>query len=311
MKRFTLAACLLFGFALCLMAQSETAWSAMKRPLNFFLVNDMGRNGYYDQKPIAQLMGQMAEEIGPECVVAVGDVHHFWGVASTQDPLWMTNYEQIYTHPELMIPWYPALGNHEYRGSTQAVLDYAHVSRRWMMPARNYTKRLESDGVTLRLVVLDTTPLIARYREETDTYPDAAQQDATRQMAWLDSVLTRAAEDWVVVVGHHPIYAETPKSESERSDMQAVLDPVLRRHRVDLYVAGHIHNFQHVRKAGSPIDYVVNSSASLARKVKPVEGTVYCSPEPGFSVVDADKQTLSLHFIDKTGRVLHSVVRRH
>ena len=51
------------------------------------------------------------------------------------DPLWMTNYELIYSHPELMIDWFPLLGNHEYRGNTQAVLDYSNISRRWTMPA--------------------------------------------------------------------------------------------------------------------------------------------------------------------------------
>ena len=32
---------------------------------NFYIANDLGRNGYYDQKPIAELMGVMAEEVGP------------------------------------------------------------------------------------------------------------------------------------------------------------------------------------------------------------------------------------------------------
>ena len=70
------------------------------------------------------------------------------------DPLWMTNYELIYSHPELQIPWYPILGNHEYRGNTQAVLDYSNVSRRWQMPARYYSKVFEEDGATLRVVFI-------------------------------------------------------------------------------------------------------------------------------------------------------------
>lgn len=86
----------------------------------------------------------------------------------------------------------------------------------------------------------------------------------------------------IVVIGHHPIYAETPKDNSERSDMQKRLDPILRKHKVDIYACGHIHNFQHIRVPGSDIDYVVNTSASLSRKVKAVEGTQFCSPEPGF-----------------------------
>ena len=209
-----------------------------------------------------------------------------------------------------MLPWYPVLGNHEYRGNTQAVLDYAGVSRRWMMPARYYTKVFEEDGFSLRLVWLDTTPLISKYRSD-DKYADAALQNDTLQLAWADSVLASSREDWVVVMGHHPVYAHTYKEESERADLQQRLDPILRRHHVDMYVCGHIHNFQHLRVDGSDLDYVVNSAASLSRVPEAVEGTVFCSAEPGFSILSADSLTLTLRMIDGHGRVLHAVERRH
>lgn len=299
------------------MAQDSTAgadatktWKGMKRELNFFMANDTGRNGHYDQKPIASLMGRMAEVIGPECVFAVGDVHHFNGVQSVSDPLWMTNYELVYDHPELMIAWHPVLGNHEYRGDTQAVLDYSKVSRRWEMPARYYTLAFEEDGVTVRFVMLDTTPLIDKYREDGEDYPDAGLQDMGRQLAWADSVLTVATEDWVIVMGHHPIYAETSKSESERTDMQGRVDAMLRRHRVDIYACGHIHNFQHIRVPGSDIDYVVNSAGALSREVKPLESTLFCSSETGFSVICADEGELDMHLVGKDGEVLYTIVRR-
>lgn len=291
-------------------AQTPADWEKLKGDVVVYMANDLGRNGYYDQKPIAELMGNMAETLGPECVVAAGDVHHFEGVASVNDPLWMTNYELIYSHPELMIAWYPLLGNHEYRGNTQAVLDYGKVSRRWEMGGRYYTRTFDEDGTTLRLIFVDTTPLISKYREESDKYPDACKQNVDEQLKWLDNTLKQAKEDWVIVVGHHPIYAETSKDDVERNDMQRVLLPVLKKYNnVSLYVCGHIHNFQHIRMKGDNIDYVVNSSGSLARKVKPIEGTVFCSPEPGFSVISATKKALNMYMIDKTGKVLHTITK--
>ena len=291
-------------------AQDVNTWKALEKPLNFYLCNDLGRNGYYDQKPIAETMGRMAEAIDIEFVVAAGDVHHFEGVRSTSDPLWMTNYELIYSHPDLMLPWYAICGNHEYRGNTQAVVDYTQVSARWNVPARYYTKVMEEDGTTLRLVMIDTAPLLEKYRKDTEKYPDACKQDWQKQLAWIDSVLTSAKEDWVLVVGHHPIYADTDKSESERTDMQKNVDSILRRHKnVDMYLCGHIHNFQHIRKPDSSIDYVVNTSGSLAREVKPIDGTVFCSPATGFSLITVDKQELNLHMMDKDGKVLHTVKR--
>ncbi len=302
------AACLLLCTAAFSFAQTPAEWAKLEKDVNFYVANDLGRNGYYDQKPIAELMGTMAETVGIECVVAAGDVHHFEGVRSTQDPLWMTNYELIYSHPELMLPWYPILGNHEYRGNTQAVLDYAKVSARWDMEGRYYTKVIEDNDVTVRLVLIDTSPLLDKYRKDTEKYPDAGKQDIDAQLKWLDEVLTSAKEDWVLVIGHHPIYADTDKSEKERTDMQARVNTILLRHpNVAMYICGHIHTFQHIRKPDTDIDYVVNSSASLARDVKPIDGTVYCSGEPGFSLVSADKSSLSLYMMDKEGRVLHTV----
>ena len=309
MKKTILTFCLALA-AVIAFAQDATAWKALEKPLNFYVANDLGRNGYYDQKPIAELMGKMAESIDIEFVVAAGDVHHFEGVRSVHDPLWMTNYELVYSHPDLMLPWYPIMGNHEYRGNTQAVLDYSNISARWEMPGRYYTKVMEEDGATIRLVMIDTSPLLDKYRKDTEKYPDACKQDIDKQLAWLDSVLTSAKEDWVMVVGHHPIYADTDKSDKERADMQKRVDSILRKHgNVDMYVCGHIHNFQHIRKPDSQIDYVVNTSGSLAREVKPVDGTQFCSDATGFSLVTVDKKELCLYMMDKNGKVLHTVRR--
>ena len=298
MKRF------IFSILLLIRAAVSSA------QVSLLVTNDMGRNGYYEQKPIAELMGRMAEEADFEAVLALGDVHHFMGVESVDDPLWMTNYELIYSHPELQIPWYPILGNHEYRGNTQAVLDYAQVSRRWQMPARYYSKVFEGDSTSVRVIFLDTTPLIDKYHNDPEDYTTVRQQRADRQLAWLDKELAAAREDWVVVVGHHPIYADTPKSTEERTDMQKRVDPILRRHRVDMYVCGHIHNFQHIKPQGSPIDYIVNSAASLSRqKVGKVEGTVFVSGQPGFSILTCTRKELKLDMINARGEILHTVKR--
>lgn len=296
-------------FAATCNAQTAAEWETLKGDVNLFVANDLGRNGYYDQKPIAELMGEMADVIGPEAIIATGDVHHFDGVASVNDPLWMTNFELIYSHPELMISWLPVLGNHEYRGNTQAVLDYSKVSRRWQMEDRYYTKVFtdEDAGTTIRVVFIDTTPLIDSYRID-DRYPDARKQDIDAQLQWLDSTLKTAKEDWVIVVGHHPMYAETKKDIVEQKDIQRRLLPIFQKNgNVAMYVCGHIHNFQHIRKPSDNTDYIVNTAGSLSRKVKPTDGTVFCSPSTGFSVVSASKKKLSLFMVDNKGVVIHRV----
>lgn len=59
-------------------AQTEIA----KGDVNLMIVSDLGRNGHYDQKPVAATMGRIAEQIGPDAILALGDTHHYGGVKS-------------------------------------------------------------------------------------------------------------------------------------------------------------------------------------------------------------------------------------
>jgi hypothetical protein len=90
--------------------------------------------------------------------------------------------------------------------------------------------------------------------------------------------------------------------------MREAVNSILREHsNVSMYICGHIHNFQHLREKECDIDYLVNSSASWSRDVKRTKHTVYCSDEPGFSIITVSKRRLSVHMIDKNGNLLHTV----
>lgn len=312
MKRIKQSLLVIAALLMCHMPGSaqDRDYGRLKASLTFIQANDLGRNGYNLQKPIAELMGEVADAVNPECVIAAGDVHHFSGIQSVSDPLWMTNYETIYSHPELMIPWYPVCGNHEYVGNTRAVIAYSGISRRWKMDRKYYTKVFKEDGFSVRIIWLDTTPLIDKYRKNPEKYHDAAEEDMDAQLAWLDGVLSGAKEDWIIVVGHHPVYAYTDKSESERLDMQRRLDPILRKHRVDFYTCGHIHNFQHISVPESDIDYIVNSSASLSRQnVQATRGSRFVSGDAGFGVISANRKSLTFSMINQDGEIIHQVIR--
>lgn len=277
----------------------------------FLIASDLGRNGYYDQKPVAEMMGEVAAIADPEFIAVLGDVHHFQGVRSVQDPLWETNFEWIYKHPELMIPWHPILGNHEYEGTTQAVLDYCNISRRWEMPARYYAITWPvSENVEVLLLFIDTTPLIDKYRNDPEEFEDAGKQSMQRQLTWIDSTLAVSKAKWKIVMGHHPIYAGTTKSESERRDLQERLQPLLDKHNVDIAVSGHIHNFQHIKVQGSGIDYFVNTSASLTRQVVHFEGALFGSSDSGFSLCTVKAEELIITFVNKEGEIIYQYERR-
>lgn len=305
--------CIVFLLCISLLSFAEKPWDKKyaEGNLHFIIANDLGRNGYYDQPQIAEIMGEYATDLRPMGVLSPGDIHHFEGVQSVSDPLWLTNFEMVYKHPDLMIEWYPVCGNHEYRGNPDALIDYSNVSRRWEMPSRYYSKIFSKKGVKMKVIFIDTTPLIDINRNMEEGYGDASIQNIEEQLNWLENVLAEPTDaDWTIVVGHHPIYADSPKRPQEQIDLQKRIDPLLRKHNIDMYLCGHIHNFQHIRKEGTDIDYILNSSGSQAREdVKEVDGTQFCQGITGFGILSAGKDKLQYHMIDKNGNLINTVER--
>jgi hypothetical protein len=277
----------------------------------FMIASDLGRNGYYDQKTVAEMMGIVTRITDLEFVAALGDIHHFRGVESVEDPLWNTNHELIYKHPELMLPWYPLLGNHEYEGNTQAVIDYSKVSRRWDMPGRYYSKTFKAtENTEVLLLWIDTPRLIDKYINNPEEFADAQSQSMEEELEWIKSTLETSDAKWKIVMGHHPIYAGTYKSPSEREDLQLRLQPILGKNNVDIFVCGHLHNFQHIQVEGSDIDYFVNSSASQTRKIDPIEGQLFGSPDSGFTLCTVNDNELVIKFVNKVGEIIYSYSRK-
>ena len=54
------------GAAICLnvCAQTPQDWKGLEKQLNFYMANDLGRNGYYDQKPIDVYKRQILNSCG-------------------------------------------------------------------------------------------------------------------------------------------------------------------------------------------------------------------------------------------------------
>ena len=316
MKRFS-AILLAVTLAACTAVEpgKRVAEGTRDGELNILMLSDAGRNGSYDQRLIGEWMGVYADALGPEFVISCGDLFHYEGIQSTRDPLLWSNFESIYTHGELQCPWYGVLGNHEYRGNTQAMMDYAGVSRRWNMPDRYYTFSVpldddEPDSERVRFVFIDTTPLIDKYRNDPEQYPDVQLVDPDAEVRWIDSVLCASTETWKIVVGHHPMYTYDKKDDTEQENMRARLEEIFRRHAVDAYFCGHIHTFQHIRTGRDSIDYVVNTSASRQRAPERGPLTLYASEHSGFGLLSFDKGTMHYTLVNSCGELEYEIERR-
>jgi len=103
------------------------------KSFNFMIVSDFGWNGEKHQQEVADQMAKTANSINVKFTATCGENFQMSEIASTQDPIWAANFENIYKSNALQVEWFPVLGNHDYKGNTQAEIDYSMISHRWRM----------------------------------------------------------------------------------------------------------------------------------------------------------------------------------
>jgi len=293
------------ALGLAMVSPFSTAWAASPEPaLNFLAVGDWGRDGAFHQRDVSARMGETAKTLNARFVISVGDNFYEEGVQSATDPQWKSSFEDIYTAPSLQVPWYVILGNHDYRGNSQAQLDYAKTSTRWKLPTRWYSvTQAAPDGTSVEFFMLDTSPLMQEYYADGGAKTKVVGQDTAAQLAWFEAALAKSKADWKIVIGHHPIYSGGEHSGSP--DLVAKLDPLLQRYRIPLYVNGHDHDLQHVARGAT--HYVCTGAGSKMRAKCEIEGSDFCSLQSGFTAFSLTRNTLKVAYRDYTGAELKVV----
>ncbi|MCF3948569.1 metallophosphoesterase [Acidiphilium iwatense] len=288
------------GAASLLAATPAVAAAAADQKLGFFVIGDWGRHGAHHQIAVGRAMAAAAAESDPRFIVSAGDNFYESGVTSIHDPQWRSSFEDVYSEAALQRPWHVILGNHDYRGDVEAQIDYSKLSHRWHLPARYYTRtKTLPDRSDAEIFYLDTSPFIRKYLG-TSTRIEGQNPHAQRE--WLDTALGRSTARWKIVIGHHPIYTTLGGAGHDQPDLIAAIEPLLRRHRVKLYINGHDHTMQYVEMGG--IAYVTTGAGSETYTPGPASRTGFVSGAHGFLACAATKDAIGLDFIDSTGRSL-------
>lgn len=238
--------------------------------LSFLSIGDWGEPGS-QQKKVAEKMAAEADTSGPiDFLVMAGDNFYPDGVKTWDDPQWKTTYTDVYDAKSLQVPHFVVLGNHDYRTSVDAQVERSqYFTSNWVMPARWYTKEFTlgclpdtagrspagSAATSIRFIFIDTEVLAAgrsnRIRN-TDRYS---------HWVWLEEQLRGSQADWIVVVGHHPVF-----SSGQHGDTPGLLQrllPLLEHYGVDLYISGHDHDQQLLISGGTK--YMLTGSGSKLR----------------------------------------------
>lgn len=196
--------------------------------LTLLTLGDWGQ-GNEGQRVVAELMERLCEERGVDAVVLLGDNFYPSGVKSTTDPYWNDRWRAFSGGPCVSrLPFYAALGNHDYMGNPSAQIRYSRVEPgRWVMPARAFTVRF---GTLLTLSNIDTN------------FPDECGIPALCSLDWLQRSLDASSSTWKIAFGHHPVMGGK-KYPRMKPFARRTVPPFLCRNGFDMFWAGHEHAF--------------------------------------------------------------------
>lgn len=283
-------------------APFDAAHAPAGSTVRFLVFGDWGTGGR-TQRRVADGMAAVFARAGADAVLSTGDNFYPTGVKSVDDPQWTSKFETMYDAKALPVPFHAVLGNHDCQGDIQAQIRYTGTRlddgsvTRWRMPDRMWSERfVTADGaVSTRVIGIDTQIITGR------------DNDArTAQLRWLDSALSAATEQWIIVVGHHPVYSNG--SHGNTLGMIRHVKPLLEKHKVALYLAGHDHDLQ-VLEPVAGVHYVISGGGGGSRTVRWAANTRYAATNLGFAwlATGAKEMVVRMHEADGTVRWSFSI----
>lgn len=236
--------------------------------------------GFPSQKQVAGAIAESHHQNRFDLGITLGDNFYNEGMPSPTDSRWKKLWDELYD--PLGIKVYASLGNHDWimSDSPAAEILYSERSPSWRMPSPYYT----FTAGPVQFFALDTNEV------------------SEAQLIWLDEELKKSTSKWKLVYGHHPIY-----SDGEHGDNRILAErllPVL-ANRVDVYLTGHDHILNHI-KAESGVQFFVSGGGGAGLyRVKPGPRTLFSQSANGFTIVEANADSMKVKFIGADAKDLY------
>ncbi len=281
----------------------EEYWKKEKS-INFLILGDWGRNGEFHQKDVANAMALNGIKDKSNFIISTGDNFYPDGVISVDDPQWSKSFEDIYSGASLNIPWFTVFGNHDYRGSIEAQLDYSKKSRRWRTTERYYSfeKTIPNSNEKVIFIFLDTNPFDETLNKK--YHSDLSKQDTAAQLKWLENTLTSSNAKWKIIIGHHPLFT-TGVRRDKLLNIRNTFLPFFNKHEIDIYFAGHEHDLQYQKPEGKTHYFISGAGSEIRPVSKDLLQTKFAMSTNGFISACITKDFISITFINHKGKQLY------
>lgn len=281
--------------------------AAPQGAVSFLVLGDWGRGGNRAQREVARAMGITAGSLHAAFVITAGDNFYPDGVKTGDDAQFKKSFESVYDAPSLGVPWYPSLGNHDYRQNPDAEVAYGLRTPRWHMPSRFYSfTRDVAPGVKADFLVMDSNPFNLKDGEDGASQLKGA--DTVAQRRWLDSTLSASTAQWKFVVTHHHVYSSGPRGTN--TPFEQFLAPRLKQYHVTALLSGHEHHLEHIAPDTSGPQFFISGAGSETRGTNATPATRYVESVTGFMAFSMTADSVLVQVISAAGDVRYRTVLR-
>jgi hypothetical protein len=242
--------------------------------VRFLAFGDSGGGGN-DQHMLRDQMFKFPYDL----IVHTGDIAYDEGTIDQFEDNVFGVYAELFRNLAI----FPAAGNHEYK-----TLQGAPFRGVFAIPGDSGEKWYSYDWGNVHFAALDTEASYAT------------------QAKWLDDDLATSQLPWKIVYLHRPPYS----SGTHGSDgaLREALAPVLRKHGVQLVLAGHDHNYERMHPQDGVAYVVTGGGGKGTREVGTSSFTAFSEAVIHFVYVEVNADELVLHAIDATGVEFDSMV---
>jgi tartrate-resistant acid phosphatase type 5 len=287
---------------------------------DLLMIGDWGwdADGHSAQTEVATAMRRYAQDnrLRTEALLMLGDNWYGDLTGGPHSPRWQTQFEQMYPADVFTCPAYAIAGNHDYQSwpdsKVDAELEYARLGKtRWTMPSLWYRFEFPKKHSLITFIALDSNmPFADGSASKGKSFTLTPQQQAD-QVVWLEAELERPrTTSFLAVMAHHPVY--TDGAHGDHPVLIRDWDPLFRKHKVDLYLAGHDHDLQHLEFEGHPTSFFLSGGGGgdLGNlKIDPAQRGPYAQKVYGFSHLSVTHEQMTLRHLDANGHVLHAFTK--
>jgi diadenosine tetraphosphatase ApaH/serine/threonine PP2A family protein phosphatase len=234
-------------------------------------------------------------------------------------PRFKTQFEDIYPASTFPGPAYAVLGNHDYQripltvSKVQAQLEYARRGHtRWTQPHLWYSFDLHAADKSplMRVIVLDSNVPHSMMRFDPVDFA-LTQSQYDEQLAWFKTEIAKpTAAPFTIVIAHHPIFSNGPHG--DHATLIRDWEPILREHKVPLYLAGHDHDLQHLEFEGHPTSFVCSGAGGADLydlKITEAARGPFADKVYGFTHLQIEPTQLTVRHVDSSGKILHAFTK--